>query len=92
MGSSPVKVDISGVWEATGAVANDEFRGPLDFLSTSSFLPFSESLREICILNIFEVCEAERLLVHRAGGCGKAVGVAAYNLISGPFTSSVSFL
>ena len=68
----------SGVLEATGAVANDEFRGPLDFLSTSSYLPFSKLLREIYILDIFEVCEvcdAERLLVHRAWFVGKQRGL-----------------
>ena len=77
MGSSPVKVDISGVWEATGAVANDEIRSPLEFLSTSSFLPFSHLFRRFEISIIFVVCDAVRSLVYRAGGCGKAVGVTA---------------
>ena len=71
------ELSTSGVWEATGVVAKFEFRGPLTFFGTSDFLSFSQSFRGFEISIVFVVCDAVRLLVFRAGVCGKAVGVTA---------------
>ncbi len=100
MGSSPVKIDISGVWEATGAVVKSEFRGPLTFFGTSSFfyeeLSFFDVMILICVFDIFAKCEvrllwkAEKSLFYRAGVCGKAVGVAACCYIGTSFSFSVT--
>ena len=67
-----------GVWEATGAVATVEFRGPFTFFCTSFLFENLHSLIEkFAIFYIYEELAAEPSLVYRAGVCGKAVGVAA---------------
>ncbi len=68
----------SGVWEATGVVAGNEFGGPMTFLGTSSFLEISGiNSNGFAILEDFMIFEADRSLVYSAGVCGKAVGVTA---------------
>ena len=90
MGMSLFIFLVSGVWEATGVVAESEFGDPLTFLGTSSWNGISESFQNFVILDFVTFQDAERSLVYRAGVCGKAVGLAAYTLVRGPFSSPVT--